>query len=327
MTTLTIPDLPASVKQYLVDNFERYKVYSNRASLLGHPCERFLTYKRTRWQEEARPDDGLLSVFAEGAIHEDAVIRLLGSTGYRIIAQQTAFEWPEHQISGRIDGQLIVGDGRGEGIPIDVKSMSPYSWNEIRDHDPTSVRDHQHHYVRGYYDQMVLYEIMGNKEQGILIFKNKVTGLLKQVEIALDYARAEELVQKADRVNAHVAAGTLPDRIPYEQDICGRCSFFHICLPDEALSAGLSLVDDPELEGKIRRRAELEDAHKEYERIDKDVKKQVEAAMLEDGEGVVGNDWLVRVTTRNRKGYTVDASSYREVKIIKVGKTPTRDDA
>ena len=316
-----VPDLPKAVSSYLVEHWKRWPVRANRASQLGHPCLRFLTYKRTRWQEEAAPDPTLLSIFQEGSVHETAVIRQLENAGYRVLSQQTAFEYPEHTITGSIDG--ILTDGHTTAVPIDVKSMSPYSFRSIVPHDANSVRHHEHHYVRGYYSQMVMYCLMGEKPLGMLLFKNKTTGELKQVEVPLDYAHAEELIQKADAVNAHVAAGTLPDRIPYSEAICGKCSFFHVCLPDEALLQGVTLADDPELLEALRRRAALKASVDEYKDLDEKIKQRAQQALPEDGEAVVGTEYVVRVTTRTRKGYTVDPSSYREVKVERLGRDPT----
>jgi len=323
MQTITdIPDIPTAVKLYLVDKFERWPVRTNRASALPHPCLRHLVYHRTRWAEAQAPSPTLLSIFKEGELHETAVIRAIEEAGYTVLRQQQTFDWKEHNITGRIDGMIATAKADGivaEGIPFDVKSCSSYTFDEIQSVD--TLRNARQHWVRGWYDQLVLYCIMSNKEHALLILKNKATGELKQVVIPLDYVRAEELVQKADAINRHVAMGTLPDRIPYDQDICGRCDFFGTCLPNEALMAGARLVDDPELEQKLRRRAELEATAKEYNRIDTEIKEQVKATLDDGQEEVVGTDWLLKVSVQQQKGYTVDAFVKRIVKIQRIGRT------
>ena len=47
----------------------------------------------------------------------------------------------------------------------------------------------------------------------------------------IDYEMGERDLKTAEEVNAHVEAGTLPDRIPYDNSICGLCDFDAICQP------------------------------------------------------------------------------------------------
>ena len=329
-----IPYLPGIILQYLSDNYQRWAVRSNRASMLGHPCERHLVYARTRPQDASKPAPALLSIFEEGAIHETAVIREIEEkTPYKVLRQQASFEYPEHQITGSIDGQLLIpahnGDV-GEAIPFDVKSASPYTWRELDEKDIDTLRNHKHYFVRGNYDQAQLYMLMGNKERFILIFKDKTTGLLKQMNLALDLERCEALIQKADRINVHIKAGTLPDRIPYEESVCGKCDWFGICLPDEAVLAGLAIMDDPELGAKLRRREELAAVAREYDKLDTEIKDTVKRALAfenrDHGEAAVGTDWLIQVRAQPYKGYTVKDGIKQIVRIQRLGKTDMRDD-
>lgn len=314
-----LPDVATAVRDRAVAGWKQYPTRSNRASALGHPCLRYLTYKRRYWREEAPPEPTLLMIFGEGHLHEQAVIRSMLEAGFRVIEQQRAFEWPEHEITGMIDGLLVCGD---EMVPFDVKSTSSYTFRSIDTTD--DLRNHPYHYVRSWYSQMVLYLLLGNRERGLIVMKDKSTGLLKQILVPLDYAHAEELVQKAEAVNAHVRAETLPDRMPYDERICGECSFFHLCLPDEALRGGLQLLDDPELLAQIRRRLDLEAGAKEFDRLDKQIKDRCKQAFADEGgtaEAVVGTEFLVRVSQQNRKGYEVAPSVVTMVKIQRLGKT------
>ena len=292
---------------------------------LGHDCERFLVYKRTRWQEEQKPDDVLLSIFEEGGIHEKATLAELAEAGFQIIEQQTAIQWKEHQISGQIDGALVLESEAGHPtvtVPVDVKSSAPYAFDSIN--SELDVRNHTSMYIRGYFAQMQLYLLLKERDLGALIFKNKLTGLVKVIEVHLDYAYCETLVQKADRINAHVKAGTLPDRVPYTEDLCGRCSFFNLCLPDEPARAGIMLLDNPEMAVKIRRRLELEKAAKEYERLDKQIKDEVKQAFSdmdqEKGEAIVNAEFVVRMTSAPTAGYVVAPSTKRTIKIERLGR-------
>jgi CRISPR/Cas system-associated exonuclease Cas4 (RecB family) len=309
-SNIEIPDLPQTVLRHKLSNYRAWPVRSNRASQLGHPCERFLVYQRTSWEKEELPSPDRILVFGEGNVHEEAVLRDLRAAGFKVILQQRGFDYKEHQITGSVDAKILIN---GESIPLEIKSTSPFIFQQIN--SLSDIRNHKYHYIRAYYAQMNLYLLLSGDEWGILLLKNKNTGQLKQIIVELDYEYAEELIQKADRINLHVAQGTLPDRMEYNEDICPNCSFFMLCLPHEALQAGASLLDDPELEAMLNRREQLKPFVDEYKEIDKAVKEQIKAALGEKGEAVIGTDWYVTVKQRTRKGYTVPETTYQDVKI------------
>jgi hypothetical protein len=139
----------------------------------------------------------------------------------------------------------------------------------------------------------------------------------------LDLAYAETLVKTAETVNRHIAAGTLPDRIPYDNEVCGRCPFLNICLPDIAMIAP-SLEDDPELLEMLRRREELKPASDEYRKVDEAVKSRFrDATGAAEGKFIVGAEWYVTVAPKPVKAYTVDARTDYIVKIQRLGKKGT----
>jgi CRISPR/Cas system-associated exonuclease Cas4 (RecB family) len=323
---LDIPDLGKAVLEQTVRKWRQYPTRSNRASVMGHPCERWLVYKRVAWEREERPDPVLLSIFEEGGLHERDLERELKEAGFTIIEGQVAIEYPEVNISGRVDGGLVLAEAAGRAtvsIPIDYKSVSEHTFESIATAE--DVRDHKYVYTRSWYTQMQLYCLLKNRDVGLIILKSKSTGLVKQVEVHLDYKYAEEILKKAERVNAHVKAGTLPDRIEYVEDICGRCSFFSVCLPDAAARAGIALLDNPEMLALIRRRVELKAAADEYARIDrqfKDAARQAFDDMEIDGRGelIVNAEFIVRRKPVAVKEYIVPAGVREQITIDKLGK-------
>lgn len=255
--------------------------HTNRASSLGHVCERKLVFDRTRWQDATPYDVGLQFIFDEGNLQEAQVLRDLADAGWHVIEQQRDYEWKEYQITAHLDGKVVLD----KAVTLEIKSMNPYTFTQIN-----SAQDIIHskkHYLRAYAAQGQIYMLLSNSERMVFIFKNKSTGQLKEIWMDLDYQFAEELIQKAVRINKHVNAGTIPDPIAWNEDICGRCAFAHICLP-EARREALDLTDDPELELKLKRRHELAPLRKEYEEIDDDVK----SAVKEKPKVVVG-DFLI----------------------------------
>ena len=253
-------------------------------------------------------DVRLQTIFDEGSLHEKAVLSSLVEAGFNVIEQQRAFQWPEYNITGHIDAKIAVN---GRVVPIEIKSSSPYSFDSIN-----SVQDlynGKYLYLRKYPAQMTLYLLMDEKEEGLFLFKNKVTGQLKEIPMSLDYDLGERLLVKAQSINNCIANNTLPDCIPYDEDICGQCGFQHICLPEITRNA-LEITDDPETEQKIARWFELKPAKQEYDRLDKAIK-----AQFKEREKAVIGDYLIQGKMVQRKGYTVVDGEYWKTSISNIG--------
>lgn len=273
---------------------KQYPVNSNRASDLGIPCVRYHVLNRTKWQERAMHDVGLQLIFNMGNEIEKIVLRELDEAGITVIEQQRSFQWPEYQITGHTDGTICLDDGQW---PLEIKSCSPFVFKAIN-----SVADLTHGkyaYLRKYPAQLTLYCLMSNKEKGVIIFKDKSSGALKEVWIPLDYELGETLLKRAEAVNAHVAAGTLPE--PINDNLwCDGCAYAHICLPEHI---GKEVeIDTGELASMLDRLEELKPAVKEYEEIDDQVKKAVEGR-----EKVLAGSWLVLGKWAERKSYDIPA--------------------
>lgn len=315
-------DIVQTVTDHLTSKIKQWPVRSNRASEIGHPCQRYLVYQRTLWEKKALHDVGLQFIFNEGNLHEDAVLRLLTDAGIQFVEQQRSYEWKEYQITGHIDCKVV---DNGLVIPTEIKSLNQWNFESISAED--GIQDmlaHRSIYMRKYPAQLMLYILMDNKELGQFILKEKSTGQLKQIildlnkeiEFLLDgkedkcsgFEYAELLLQRAEAVNQHVADGTLPDRISWLIGACEHCSYAHICTPTPDREA--TLRDDPVLEKLLIRRAELQPSHSEYNKVDK----QVKAAIAEIPEMVVG-DWHIKGGWVDRKAYSVKAGRYWKTQI------------
>lgn len=283
---------------------------SNRASEMGHPCERYLVYLRTHGNERLPHDLGLQYIFDEGNLHEEAVLNDLRKAGLKVIEQQRAFEWPEYQITGHIDGKVVEEE---IVLPIEIKSMNPYIWQTID--SLNDLLDSKFFWCRKYPAQMYLYLLMDNKEQGAFILKNKTTGRLKQIDVQLDFEYAESLLKKAENINKHIASNTLPEGIELDENTCGRCSFNHVCLPDRDFGDELKLSNDPVLLERLERRESLSAAYKEYQVVDKEVK-----GKLKEQPNLLVGDFHITGKLIQRSGYEVKNSEYWKPNIVRIKK-------
>jgi len=273
---------------------KQWPVNSNRASELGHECLRYLVLNRTRWQEKTLHDAHLQMIFDMGKMVEDSVMQDLREAGFTIVEQQRPFSWVKYQITGSIDCKIAID---GKAYPTEIKSAAPYSFDSINSIE--DMRRHKWHYMRKYPAQLTLYLLMDGKERGLFIFKNKSTGGLKEIWLDLEYDFAESLIKKAEAINKHVADGTLPEPMEYQEDACGGCPFLHICLP-ERIGKEVEVVEDSRLLELLDRYAELKPMAKEYEDVDNEVKKLVEGK-----EKLLVGNWFVQGHWQERTIYQV----------------------
>ena len=282
-----------------------YPVHSNRASELGHQCLRYLVLNRTHWEDKAPPDARLQMIFDVGRVFEEVVMSDLREAGFTILEQQRPFSWALHNITGSIDGKLLIAD---EAIPMEIKSAAPYSFDSINSIE--DMRRHKWHFMRKYPAQLTLYMLMDGKDRGVFIFMNKSTGQIKDIWLDLDYELGESLIQKADTINKHVAEGTLPEPMEYSEEICTGCPFVHICLP-ERIGKEVEFVDDDRLLELLNRHAELKALAKEFDEVDKQIK-----PLVEGKEKLLIGDWFVTGKYVDKTSYNVPSEIKEQYKEI-----------
>jgi len=283
----------SSVKKYLESKIRVYPAHVNRASEIGHPCERYLVYTRIAWNKKAKHDWHLQRIFDLGNMYEVDTLKLLSEAGITILEQQRAFKLEKPVITGHIDGKILF---EGTAYPMEIKSMSPFVWQKIN-----SIEDMLHGkypYLRKYPGQMMVYLLMDNKDEGVFILVNKTTGQIKVITVPLDYEYAETLLQKAERIDKYVERNELPPHIE-EKNICANCSFKHICLPDLGDNADFiegALVDMLIERDELVKRVEASDipsCQKRIKEIDDIVKKVTEGKTTTfAGSFLISGKWI-----------------------------------
>lgn len=273
-----------------------YPCRSNRASQLGHPCERYLVYMRTDWDKQQPPEVTREFLFEGGRFIEELGIRQLTDAGFRITNQGRDFELKEQEITGHVDCFVQDTENRHKQYPCEIKGISPYDWEAINTAD--DMLKSEKAYMRAYPAQLQLYLLMSNCEEGLFYIINKLTYVPKEIWVKLDYNYAEGLLQKAEKIIAHIKNKTLPDRIN-DYKTCKNCPFNHICRPDLDFGEGIAFLNDLELEQALNRKAELEQNAKEYNKLDKEIKKHLQAIMKDKTDITVGN-WII--TKKHIKG-------------------------
>jgi CRISPR/Cas system-associated exonuclease Cas4 (RecB family) len=265
------PSIADLVRLSVAKRIKQMPVNSNRASSLGNECVRYLVYERTRWEEKKMHDSTLQSIFDLGNLFEGFTLTRLHDAGFTIIEQQRAFKWEKYNITGHVDGKLLLGD---TAIPLEIKSMSPHIFGTIKTVD--DIRRSKKGYLRGYLTQLCLYCLLDSKETAVLVLVNKVTGELRDIWVPLDYELGEVILQKAEAINKHVAEKTLPEPMEYQSSICDECGYVHLCMPEVIGKEVEDISTDTEFAEMLDRWFEIKPLAAEYDELDSTIKEKVE---------------------------------------------------
>ena len=203
-------------------------------SSLGTPCHRKLWYKinQTENAQPLRPN-ALLKFFF-GDMIEELALCIAQQAGHTVVGQQDRME--AHGIKGSRDCVI-------DGMTVDVKSASPYSFKKfkegnLREQDPFGYISQLSSYVYAAQDD----PLVTNKTHGAFLVIDKVNG-----SICLDvYDFTEELKTKKEEIEEIkkvVARKTPPDRAFKDEPQsktspnkklkmeCSYCEFKRACFP------------------------------------------------------------------------------------------------
>lgn len=264
----------AQQEQELAGRIKTYQAMSNNVSAIGHPCLRYLVYKRTRGDEATPISPETQALFDEGISQEAVTIRKIIDLGYRYERGQESFGFKDLEIRGKMEGVAIkVSGGKVVGKwAAEIKKVNAYAWDKINVWE--DLYDSMWHYRWLVQLQLAIYHVAskeGFDDTGVLFLKNTEKNLVKPIAVPMQAKIIDETFAKAKAVNQHIKDGTEPDRCDYTIGACKFCEFAAMCCPDEQFLAGENITDQ-EFIAKLRRREQLYEGSKEYDRIDKDVK-------------------------------------------------------
>ena len=295
----------------------RLKPQNNpRLSDIGE-CDRQICYSITNWADRSLHSEELQARFDAGNLQEREIIRELHSLGYKVKLQQKDVEIKDRDgtllARGHIDGMV---DYHGVDVPFEIKSMHPVIFNRIE-----SIEDFRRKpLLRKYIRQMQMYLYGNNLEEGIFILTDCL-GHWLPLPIHLDLGECEQILQRLERISKHLKEKTLPERIVYQEDVCGRCAFAHVCLADVIRTEAEVLTDDTFLELLAEREANAP-AHERYEEADHAIKRQLKDATFEKA---VAGDFLILRNKIHRNGYTVHETDYWKTQIRRFAREEAKD--
>jgi hypothetical protein len=256
------------------------------------PCAREMALGVLHWAERPGFDTKLLARFEAGSDKEPSVYRRLLEYGFTVVEAQRTFELKGKNggivLRGRIDGQL---EWQGRRYPFDIKTVDPLLFPKLQ----TLEAIRQHPFFSKWVRQIMAYCYMADVDTGFLLMEN-LKGQWRFIEVPLDYTEMERIVADCEAavqaVRAIQSGGRGEEALPdYIEDtaVCRRCwAFGRLCTPPGLSVGEIPLLDDAELEAKLARRAELDEAAEEYETLDKEIK-----AAVRGRERLLIGDWLI----------------------------------
>ncbi len=292
------------------NKIRQYPTNSWRASMVGHPCERYLIYERTRWQDKKLHNIDLQYIFDLGNEIEDITLKDLKEAGFNIIQQQRDFSDLNLNLTGHIDGLIEID---GQYYPLEIKSCSEFIFNSINTYE--DLKNSKKTWIRNYPVQLNLYLYFTNKEKGVLLFKNKQTGQYKEIWINFDWDLVDDVIKKVKRLNEYLKNNQLPERIN-DASLCVDCAYNHICLPDILQEGQVDISEEDNLKQLLQRWEELKVYADEFKKIDEEIK-GIGKAMSKDIT-IIGN-WVLK---REIREYETKPQPPKKIKsvIVKIEK-------
>lgn len=301
-----LPDVTADIKAAFEKDIYKAQPKSNWASKLGHPCLRHLVHHRLDWDKAAKHDVDLELIFNGGKVLERAIAKpYLEKAGYEIVEMDRSIQTTDNEIfrQANINGKLdFICRKDGFEFPVEVKTMAPHIFNKVEAIEDLLFSKHVWH--RQYPGQLMIYELGKNYEVGMFLMINKVNFAPKHIWVHQDYTYAEELIQKANRVNEFVRKKEYPDRINYDASVCGKCEYANTCLGDIERTEAELVTDAqwPEmLEEYLALKKEMKPLKGRFEELDEMIKKRFEGV-----EKAIVDDFLVTGRWIERKPFTVE---------------------
>ncbi len=169
-----------------------------RASELGS-CTKALVAKRLGYEGKPYPE-GLMARFADGELHEGAIVAELEAGGDGVSHRQ-------HECNLWIsDGLVVQGhlDGVMDGRVLEIKTMSQSAWDSF-----VRLRWDTPGLIQKYKWQLSVYMLAMGME-ATLIVKNKNTGEKQRHGVELPFYTLEQVQERVLAIEHEVASGILP---------------------------------------------------------------------------------------------------------------------
>ena len=298
------------IKEWRKGKIKQYPCEHLRASLVGHPCERYLALSIANWQDKLPYDETRQAIYDFGNSVESYAIDCLKKAGFEVVTPvDRAFRIENPLITGREDLRIKDQDS-GELIPVEIKGLQGQEWEKLNSVD--DFKNSKHHYIKQYPAQLYCYMWHFQKEKGYFCLVNKQTGQIKIIEVKLDYDYMDWILERSKRVYKALEDKTINQLETIDDySTCDKCDLKHCC---KGCHKGVEAeIDDGTLENLIREKAQLKANADRYKEIGEEIK-----YVLGKREKVIAGEWIVTKSQVEKKSYVVQGGTYEQVRIKKL---------
>lgn len=236
MTAIPAPAAATATVRAIYEGYEKRRAAQSPraylgASIIGHPCDRYL-FLSFRWAGVEAFDGRMLRLFDQGQRAEQRFVdelRMIGATVHDVgdDGEQFAVSACGGHFSGHLDGCAV-------GLP-----EAPKTWHvlEFKTHNAKSFKDLQAKGVREskpmHWAQVQVYMLRTGMTRALYLAENKDTAELYEERIHLDKPAAEALIARAQRI---IDAQEPPLRLSEDPAwfTCKFCLFHAQCHGTEA---------------------------------------------------------------------------------------------
>jgi len=314
---------------------------------IGHKCPRHLAHCSLNRKQRPEPSPALLKKFKYYKILETVCIyQLQHDDGWAIIKpidvvigreitreeqeRVTYIKDGEEVLSGYVDlfatpPELIPKELKRGGI-YEIKTSHPFRSAKTID----ELLDDETGFTHGQIAQYAAYAYMTGRYGGLIYFtRDSSDTTIIEADLADDMPNYSErfvefthgLMESVDKAWSCLKQGVMPDYIN-DASVCLKCWCYHagLCLPPmEFEGVKMDFIDTIE-EDMILRRNELKPLAAEYDKLDKMIKNQIKAFIEiggnpEQGFLIGGGRFHTQANLINRKGYTVEPTSYYRIAV------------
>lgn len=271
----------------------------NHASEAGwvDDCLKYLVAKRLYPEKEEAKGIEQQRRLEDGKAQEIIMRQELLAAGFEIM-EAKPMAWPDYELTGEVDDILVKN---GDHFPLDYKSASTHMFRRIaRCSQANELLESKFYWLRHYPAQLNIYDVLYKMPRGLLLFKDKDRNVKHEIQVPMDAKYTDHILAGLDQVNNFVAKKTLP---PSEyKDICQNCGFcWTLCFSEneQVHRPEVKIIEDPETELKLHRREELEEASKEFKKLDEEIKGMYK------GENLIIGDFRIYSTPFDATAYSV----------------------
>lgn len=266
-----------------------------------HDCDRRNFYSLAEGDQRRKWDPFVQAKMDAGKARELSIKRELLDLGYEPMMAGEVLEIKDAAgvvlARGRTDLSLQSPSNFRNSVVVEVKCMQTFMWSAI-----TTWRDLlRNSFTRKYVRQLMLYMKARKLTEGLFLIDD-FQGHWKLLPVKIDDDFIADAVKKINTATAARATGVAPERIPYDHDLCGRCDFAHVCIPDIHQDPRIKIVDNAALAKHLEIRDANYESWQKVEKANASVKKFFEG--VKEGAFTIGN-FIITRTSGLRTNYEI----------------------